>query len=151
MDKLPESEQLPEIDNYIMDKEAVIKRYRENAQKFNGHLQKFKYINQMYYLGKQALVAMIAQPKYSDDQIIAHFTEVFAPAEAIFYNLGKLAELRFLLEIVFRMRPEKNETLLNFFVGNIHRFVQLYLTGGNAPSFESERKLVKYIVEVEIE
>jgi len=45
MDKLPESEQLPEIDNYIMDKEAVIKRYRENAQKFNGYLQKFKYIN----------------------------------------------------------------------------------------------------------
>ena len=48
---------------------------------------------------------MIALPQYTEEQVVKHFTEVFAPAEAVFFNLGKLAELRFLLEIVFRFRP----------------------------------------------
>ena len=52
MQALPEEERLPGHDNTDVDRHNEIKKYYDCKVKFKELIQKFKYINNIYYLGK---------------------------------------------------------------------------------------------------
>ena len=79
--------------------------------------------------------------KYSAQDVLEQYHEVFVPAEVIFFNSGKLAELKFIMNSVMTFR-ENDALLLNFIVAEIQRNICTFVTGGSGTE-EGEKQLVK--------